>query len=52
VDTWYIPGAAGKLAFDEELLHRQLDDLTALLSSLALAAREFAESQQPAKAQI
>jgi hypothetical protein len=49
-ETWHIPGATGKLVFDRELLQRHLDDITALLSSLAGAARTFAESHQPAKA--
>src|ERR1700719_2994635 len=49
-ETWDVPGAAGKLMFDEELLQRHLDDITALLTSLASAAREFAGSHQPAKA--
>ena len=49
-ETWHIPGAPGKLAFDRELLERHLADITALLSSLATAARTFAEAHQPAKA--
>ena len=49
-ETWHIPGATGKLVFDRELLQRHLDDTTALLSSLAGAARTFAESHQPVKA--
>jgi len=48
-ETWHIPGAMGKLSFDTDLLQRQLDDITALLSSLTIAARAFAEAQQPAK---
>jgi len=48
-ETWHIPGAPGKLAFDKELLQRHLSDITDLLSSLAAAARTFAESHQPAK---
>ena len=50
-ETWHLPGAAGKLTFDEELLQRQLDEITRLLTALASAAREFAENNQPAKAQ-
>jgi hypothetical protein len=46
-DTWYLPGAAGKLVFDEELLQRHLDDITSLLTALASTAREFAQSHQP-----
>lgn len=49
-ETCHIPGAPGKLTFDGELLERHLADITALLSSLATAARTFAEAQQPAKA--
>lgn len=48
-ETWHIPGATGKLVFDRELLQRHLDDITALLSSLAGAARTFAESHQSVK---
>jgi hypothetical protein len=48
-ETWHIPGIPGKLVFDRELLQRRLDDITDLLSSLAAAARAFAESQLLAK---
>lgn len=48
-ETWHIPGAVGKLTFDRDLLQRHLDDITALLSSLAVAARTFAEAHLPAK---
>lgn len=48
-ETWHLPGAAGTLVFDEEMLERHLADITGLLSSLAAAAREFAEAQQTAK---
>ena len=50
-ETWHIPGAPGKLVFDTELLQRHLGDITDLLSSLAAAARAFAEAHLPAKAQ-
>jgi hypothetical protein len=50
-ETWDIPGAPGKLMFNEELLQRHLDDITRLLTALASAAHEFAENNQPAKAQ-
>jgi hypothetical protein len=50
-ETWHLPGAAQKLMFDEELPQRHLDDVTGLLTSLASAAREFAENNEPAKAQ-
>ena len=49
-ETWHIPGAAGKLAFDRDLLQRHLDDIIPLLSSLAVAARTFAEAHRPAQA--
>jgi hypothetical protein len=49
-DTWHIPGAGTKLTFDEEFLQRHLDDITGLLTSLASAARAFAETNQPTKA--
>lgn len=48
-ETWHLPGAAGTLAFDEEMLQRHLDDVTALLASLASAAREFAEAEKTAR---
>jgi hypothetical protein len=50
-ETWHIPGAPGKLIFDRGLLQRQLADVTDLLSSLAAAARVFAETHLPLKAQ-
>jgi hypothetical protein len=50
-ETWHIPGGAVKLMFDEELLQRHMGDITRLLTALASAAREFAENNQPAKAQ-
>jgi hypothetical protein len=45
-ETWHVLGAAGQLVFDDDLLQRYLDDITALLDSLASAARDFAEDQQ------
>jgi hypothetical protein len=42
-ETWALPGAAGKLMFDEELLQRHMDDITRLLTALASAAREFVQ---------
>jgi hypothetical protein len=48
-ETWNLLGAGGKLMFDEKLLQRHLEDITALLASLASAACELAESSQPAK---
>jgi hypothetical protein len=50
-ETWHLPGAAGMLVFDEQLLQRHLNDITDLLTSLASAAREFAENSQTAKVQ-
>jgi hypothetical protein len=44
-ETWHLPGAAGKLMFDEGMLQRCLDDITRLVTALASAAREFAEGQ-------
>jgi hypothetical protein len=49
-ETWYIPGAAEKLGFDEEMLQTQLNNITPLLTSLAAAAHDFAENNQPPKA--
>jgi hypothetical protein len=50
-ETWHLPGANRQLIFDEELLHRYLDDITRLLTTWALAAQEFAESHKTATAQ-
>jgi hypothetical protein len=44
-DTWALPGAAGTLPFDEEMLQRHLGDITRLLTALASAARDFAQDQ-------
>jgi hypothetical protein len=46
-ETWHIPGLAGRLVFNRDLLQRHLDGITALLNSLAVAARVFAEAHQP-----
>jgi hypothetical protein len=48
-ETWHLPGAAGKLTFNEELLERHLADVTGLLRTLASAACEFTERHQPAR---
>ena len=48
-ETWHLPGAAGTLAFDEEMLQRHLDDVIALLASLASASRAFAEAEEAAR---
>lgn len=48
-ETWHLPGAAGTLVFDEELLQRHLDDVTALLASLSAAARELAVAEKAAR---
>lgn len=50
-ETWHIPGAGEKLMFDEGMLQRHLDNITGLLTSLASAAHEFAETNQPVKVQ-
>lgn len=49
-ETWHIPGAPGRLIFDRELLERHLADITSLVTSLAGAARVFAETRLPAQA--
>jgi hypothetical protein len=46
-EAWHLPGAAGKLVFDEELLQRHLEDITRLLTALASAANEFVQNHQP-----
>ena len=48
-ELWDIPGLAKPLTFDNEMLQRRLDDITQLLTSLISAARQFAESHQPAQ---
>jgi hypothetical protein len=47
-ETWHIPGLTQPLVFDEEMLQRQLDDITGLLSGMSSVAREFAEQHQTA----
>jgi len=46
-DTWHIPGSTADLNFDDQMLHRQLEDIAAMLKTLTIAAREFAESFRP-----
>jgi hypothetical protein len=48
-ETWHLPGAAGTLKFDEELLERFLGDVTALLTSLSAAVRELAAAEKAAR---
>jgi hypothetical protein len=50
-DRWHLPGSSIALTFDEELLQRQLKNITDLLSVLSSAAREFVEQHQPPPAQ-
>jgi hypothetical protein len=50
-ETWHLPGAAGKLVFDKQLLQRHLDGIPELLNPLVSAAREFAENAQTGKVQ-
>ncbi|HVP48646.1 MAG TPA: hypothetical protein VMT32_18760 [Bryobacteraceae bacterium] len=49
-DTWHLPGSTQKLTFGDEMLQRYLDEMAAMLTTLAKAAHEFAENNQPAKA--
>lgn len=51
-ETWHIPGLAQPLAFDQEMLQRQLDNVTGLLTELSSAARDFAEQHQPEPTQV
>jgi hypothetical protein len=44
-ETFHIPGLPEKLEFDKDMLQRQMREITDMLSTLAAAAREFAESQ-------
>jgi hypothetical protein len=45
-ETWHIPGLAQPLKFEEEMLQRQLDNITSLLAELSSAAREFAVAEK------
>jgi hypothetical protein len=45
-ETWHVPGSGEELKFDQGLLQHHLDDITSLLTTLASAAREFAENQE------
>lgn len=49
-ETWHIPGSTADLDFDINMLHRQLDEITGMLTTLIVAAREFVESQKSARA--
>jgi hypothetical protein len=46
-ETWHIPGLPDPPQFSENMLHRQLDNTTGMLTSLTASARVFAESQKP-----
>jgi hypothetical protein len=46
-ERWYMPGPDEKLTFNEEMLRRQLQAITALLVPLTSASRQFAEKQSP-----
>lgn len=48
-ESWHLPGAAGPMIFDEEMLQRHLDDIRSLLASLSSAAREFAVERKAAR---
>ena len=49
-ENWHIPGSKEKLTFNGEMLQRLLDAITALLTALVSASREFAEQNQAARA--
>ncbi|MGH9354489.1 MAG: hypothetical protein ACRD2G_20350 [Terriglobia bacterium] len=51
-ETWDVPGSSEKLKFDENMLQREIDEMTNMLATLTPAAREFAGSQDPAKAAL
>jgi len=46
-ETWHVPGFDQEMPFGEGLLRHHLDDIMGLLTALASASREFAESKQP-----
>lgn len=50
-DTWHLPGSPIALNFEEDLLQKQLDNVTDLLAELSAAARDFAE-HQPVQVQL
>jgi hypothetical protein len=43
-ETWHLVGSDEKLIFDEKLIQRHLDEITRLLTMLALAARLFVQN--------
>jgi hypothetical protein len=45
-ETWHISGIANSLTFDTEMLQRELDNITAMLTPLITAAGEFAEARK------
>jgi hypothetical protein len=51
-DTWHIPGSPKKLTFDEQMIQRELDEITSMLTVLTTAAREFAEVHKPVEANV
>jgi len=46
--SWHIPDLPDALEFSTDMLHRLMDEITGMLTTLIAAAREFAESQQSA----
>jgi len=50
-ENWHLPGSSIPLNFDEDLLQKQLDNITNLLAELSAAARDFAEQHQPVQVQ-
>lgn len=51
-EAWHLPGAGQQLTFDYDLLQHHLDNITALVSALSSAAREFAEERRDTARQI
>ncbi|MBI3698708.1 MAG: hypothetical protein HY238_28195 [Acidobacteria bacterium] len=49
-ETWDVPGSTEKLIFHEEMVQRYLDEMTGMFTTLATAAREFAENERLVKA--
>lgn len=48
-EGWHIPGSSEEQEFDRDMLQRHMSEITAMLTVLTAAAREFAESQSPAR---
>jgi hypothetical protein len=46
-ETWHLPGLNKKLIFDDDLIRRQFDDVTHLLTGLVTASLAFVQTHGP-----